>query len=96
MRDYARDQRGLSDDELEEPPPEHFRVLFLGEPGETAAECGARVAVADEVLAELRDQAPADPVARENVRYAEALSRLGPLGCGISAPGTAAHLRRPA
>ena len=62
---------------------EDFRRLFLGPtaadepagPVESAEDRAARLAVADDVLAELQDQAAGDEVARSNARYAARLSR---------------------
>ncbi|MEO3839886.1 hypothetical protein [Streptomyces sp. B22F1] len=62
---------------------EDFRRLFLGPtaaeelagPVESTEERAARLAVADDVLAELQDQATGDEVARSNARYAARLSR---------------------
>ncbi|OFA37731.1 hypothetical protein Sfr7A_11425 [Streptomyces xinghaiensis] len=65
---------------FEDPAPRLFHALFLGRPGESAVDRAARLSVARDVLAELREQGADDDIVRQDAEYAHALLRLTLLG----------------
>jgi hypothetical protein len=92
MRTYVGHQEALDDVEFEELAQgfeplggiedlgaEDFRRLFLGEPGETAAQRAIRREVASEVLAELLRDSSTDSITELNARYAVQLLFTVPL-----------------
>ncbi|WP_208106142.1 hypothetical protein [Streptomyces sp. GC420] len=86
MRTYVGDQEAANPSEFEElalgfedPTPQFFQALFLGRPGESAADRAARLSVARDVLAELQERGASDDIARQDAEYARALSKLAPL-----------------
>jgi hypothetical protein len=102
MRTYVGDQEAVNAFEFEElaygfdePIPNDFRELFLlGAPGESDEECAARLTVAREVLAELQEEGETDLIARENARYAKALSSVVLLRNRVGAARAAAWARK--
>lgn len=64
------DESTFSEDEEPGYGPEDFRMLFLGEPDETAEQAGARAEVAREVFAELMDKGVDDEITRLDAAYA--------------------------
>jgi hypothetical protein len=58
-------------------PPEDFRDLFLGPPGESAEQRTARLTAAGDVLAELLDEGASDDLALQDALYAVRLGGAG-------------------
>ncbi|MCI0386246.1 hypothetical protein [Streptomyces sp. CNQ085] len=86
MRTFVGRQEAVSASEfvelaygLDELPAGIDRELFIGVPGESREERAARLDVAREVLAELREQGERDEVAASDARFAAALHRAVPL-----------------
>jgi hypothetical protein len=87
----------VSDDEWYEldDPPEDFRDLFLGPPGESAEQRAGRLTAAGDVLAELLDEGASDDLTLQDALYAVRLgggtllrinrSRTAPLRLGRAA-----------
>lgn len=75
MHNLASEETASGQDEDPDYGPEDFRILFVGEPGETAEEADARAEVAREVFAEMMDQGANDEIARLNAAYAARLLR---------------------
>ncbi|GAA4671762.1 hypothetical protein GCM10023347_27170 [Streptomyces chumphonensis] len=79
MRTFVAGQEAYNASEFTELALGIDRELFVGVPGESHEERAARMDVAREALADLRERAESDEVAAWDALYAEALTRTVPM-----------------